>query len=304
VTTPDRHGNLHTGQGLPGAGQFTAKRNSRQLEGLAPNRTPEDLAKAILDRPAPDGASDIETGAWKSIRHQLRRLLDHQAAAYVAFQAHNMAETTRQFAMSNSTELDRTAARYADDLANELAQVTGRARYPKRDATHVGEQAPDVDAVEHEVMARVTTRISPVGLTETRAAVRYSRGRDVRRVALTWDSVPPTFSGEPLDVISPTTGEPIVLDVRSGCPAMRISSGRAVIIDNGDGYGIEVADGAHATVISRPSRKTSITARPGSYVDFYPSEDSRGFQLIDDGARLAMHGRADRITLSSDRRSS
>lgn len=146
--------------------------------------------------------------------------------------------------------------------------------------------------------------IDPEGVTATRAALTNRRGEadgGVRLVGLSWASKPPASGSSPFEVAGPADGRPIIIDVRSGCPTMRVTSGHAVIVVGGNGFGIDVANGARATIIAQPGKKISLTAEEGSTVDFYPEPDTRGYQSVRVGATFRMHGRADNVTLSTDR---
>lgn len=304
MTSIDINGNHHVGAGSLQGGRFAGRANAAPAHSLAEAApTPLDQALSIINRPAPKGATADEKEIWASVRSNFAEQARMQPLSYLAHLANIRADSATAHAARYPAPINQTIRTYAEEFAEELNAVAGTYRHPERDPRHVGHDQRSAAEVAAEARAKATRTVSPVGLTQTRAAVRASRRspQEIRLVTLTWESVPATSSGDPLEVTGSANGAPIILDVVSGCPTMRIVSGHAIVIDNGSGYGIEVGDGATATVISGPGRKTSITAEPGSAVDFYPSPDSRGYQTISDSAAFGMHGVTNHITLSSDR---
>lgn len=181
-----------------------------------------------------------------------------------------------------------------------LGQAPARTRNPD----HVGASVEDGDRVLYvtEYIHGFKTQMLPRGLTETRRALTNRRGetdRGIREVHLDWESVPPG-SGATLEVVGPKDGRPLIVNVHAGCPTMNIASGAVIVKAAGNGFGIHVKDGARAKVIGVPGHKVSVTAEPGSIVDFYAEEDSRGYQHIEDGAIFRLHGESSELMLSSD----
>lgn len=187
-----------------------------------------------------------------------------------------------------------------DHTAPELTLGNGRQRNPQ----HIGSSVEDGDRVLYvaEYVHGFKTQLSPRGLTETRRALTNRRGETeggIREVYLDWESVPPASDAE-FEVHGPKDGRPLIIKVQAGCPNLTIASGRVIIQAAGNGFGIDVKDGAKASVIGVPGHKVSVTAESGSIVDFYAEEGSRGYQHIEDGAIFRLHGESSDIMLSSD----
>ncbi|SDH40257.1 hypothetical protein [Microbacterium sp. 77mftsu3.1] len=196
---------------------------------------------------------------------------------------------------------DQTAPEVA--LSVPADEKPARERNPANAGASV-EDGERVLFVEEYVNSHLKVWKSPVGLTETRRAVKNRRGETDgawRIVHLDWDSVPPASGGAPLAVEGPKDGRPLRIVVRQGCPDMEILSGNVTIVGGGHGYGITVKEGARVKVVASGEReKFSITAEKGAIVDFYAKEGTRGYQSIEDGAHFRLHGRADGVGLSTD----
>lgn len=141
---------------------------------------------------------------------------------------------------------------------------------------------------------RATVRRDPRGVAQTRAALKNHRGEpndSIRVVRLTWNSVPPASGAGDIEVHGPKDGRPIIIEVSSGFPLLRVKSGHAIILASSiAGHGIHVAGGASATIIGSAGRKVSITALDGSKVDFHPQENVWGLQDIEGDAQFTVHG--------------
>lgn len=177
----------------------------------------------------------------------------------------------------------------------------GRSRNPQ----NVGASVEDGERVLYvaEYVHGHMTQILPRGLTATRRALKNRRGetdRGIRSVYLDWESVPPASGGEPLSVVGPKDGRPLIVHVQAGCPDLKIVSGRVIVNGRGNGFRVTVQNGAHADVIGQPGHKVSVTAEKGSYVNFFAEEGSRGYQSIEEGARFHLHGDSADLTLSTD----
>jgi proline racemase len=155
---------------------------------------------------------------------------------------------------------------------------------------------------------RATVDREPVGVTQTRAALRNTRGEPdgaIRVVRLTWDSIPAASDAGTLSVVGPKDGRPIIIRIPNGHPRLEITSGYAIVLaDSRAGNSVRVADGATATIIAAEGRKVSVHAKPGSVVDLYAENGVHGYQAIDGDAQFTLH--ADReetnITVSTEPR--
>lgn len=180
----------------------------------------------------------------------------------------------------------------------------GRERHPENIGTDP-RPGSEVLRIQKYVAPGVPTVLSPKGITATRRALRNARGetgRGLREVHLSWDSVPPAADYEPFEVIGPKDGRPLIIHVHSGCPDMTISAGDVTIAGGGNGFGITVLGGARATIISSRTDKFSVTAEPGSRVDFFAEEGVRGYQTIREGAVFKLNGNSANLSLSTDPR--
>lgn len=308
---------LHPRGQAQNAGQFSTKRNSAPVGLLrARHESPGDEANDFVNAPVPDGLTGASRQAYEDANAELSdpQLFKQQPLSYIGFlaeQQHKSAVRRLEMTAPDAGDVraywETRAARF-DEIADELYRLADANRYPNRAPENVGDDTRDGFEVVREVFAEYEQKIvsvDPVGLTATRSAVTNRRGEPdgaIRLVALTWDSVPPASGSSSLEVAGPNDGRPIVIDVRSGCPTMTVTSGHAVILVGGNGFGIDVADGARATVIAQPGKKVSLTGKTGSTIAFYPDRDTRGYQHIEGGATFRMHGRADDISMSTDRR--
>jgi hypothetical protein len=134
----------------------------------------------------------------------------------------------------------------------------------------------------------------PKGLTETRAALRNTRGepnKGVRIVQLTWASVPAASDAGDIEVHGPKDGRPIIIYIIGGFPRIKVKSGYAMIVANsGAGHSIEVQDGATALVVATKGRKVSTRTEAGAVLDFTGSEGGWGSQTAEFGGLLTTHG--------------
>ena len=179
---------------------------------------------------------------------------------------------------------------------------TGR----QRDPEHVGDDTrTGAEVLSEHLGAHSPVWVSPVGVTATRRALKNLRGEPdggARVVSLDWRSIAPASDAGPLQVAGPKDGRPLIIDVRAGCPSLAIASGNVTVLAGGHGFAIDVAEGAHATVLGEPGHKVSVRAQAGSTVDFYAEEGCRGYQHVEEGATFKLHGNSESLTLSSDPR--
>ncbi len=272
-----------------------------------------DEAHAFVNAPAPAGLSEAQRKVYEAASANF--LDDRQPLSYMAFLASQNAKfSSIQRDRIESATAERGTADHVywsaradrfNEIADKLYELSGASRYPIRNPDNIAvDDRTGTDVMDDIIDNWQLEDRRPVGVTETRAALKNSRGEAngfVRHVRLDWKSVPPTSDAH-LDVVGPRDGRPIIVSVQAGCPNLTVTSGHAIIIADGNGFGIKVADGARATVIGKPDGKVSITAEHGSTVDFYVDAETRGYQSIREGADFTLHGRADRVTLSTDSR--
>ncbi len=185
-------------------------------------------------------------------------------------------------------------------ISDQLHDICGTHRGPRRAQHHVGNPDLDYDTVSDRISDKLrgATHIEPANVTEARKALRASREKGVRHVELTWQSM----DGEkPIDIAGPKGDGELIVDIRSGMLRLNVVSGHVTIRDKaGSGGQVVIGDGALATILIGPDVKLAVDCEDGSTVKVHPHETSRGWHTINDGAVYMLHGRADRISLSSD----
>lgn len=107
--------------------------------------------------------------------------------------------------------------------------------------------------------------------------LRGEPGGAVRQVFLHSRNSPDSGLGETVSVAGPKDGRPIIVNVRSGLPRLKVTSGKAIIFaDSVWGNSIDVADGAEAVVFGNSDAKiTSRVEEGGSYTAVSPSLKNR-----------------------------
>ena len=107
--------------------------------------------------------------------------------------------------------------------------------------------------------------------------LRGEPGGAVRQVFLHSRNSPDSGLGETVSVAGPKDGRPIIVNVRSGLPRLKVTSGKAIIFaDSVWGNSIDVADGAEAIVFGNAESKiTSRVEEGGSYTAVSPSPKNR-----------------------------
>jgi hypothetical protein len=132
-------------------------------------------------------------------------------------------------------------------------------------------EAPTRSSIWSDALERGTADRAPVGSAQTAAALRNTRGEAdgaVRRVILRADTLGQRSTTRDFDVVGPSDGRPILVDVRGGMFRLKVTSGHAIVrADSGHGNVVTVSDGATATVLVENDRKMSLHAEHGSVVD-------------------------------------
>ena len=109
-------------------------------------------------------------------------------------------------------------------------------------------------------------------------------GGRVRRVNLDYNNAPDSKTSDHVEVAGPSDGRPIIVEVTSGLPRLRVSSGRAVIAaDSGWGNSVTVGPGAEAIVISSPESKVTVTVEDGGYAAFLCTSEKNRFRAYPEG---------------------
>lgn len=109
----------------------------------------------------------------------------------------------------------------------------------------------------------------PEGKSEVRRMLATKRGEKdgkVRFVHLNSSNSPYTGHDEYIDVSAPTDGRPIVVDLSSGQPHLKVTAGTAIIrAESRWGNSITVADEAKAIVIASGDSKVHVAVEPGGH---------------------------------------
>jgi hypothetical protein len=183
-----------------------------------------------------------------------------------------------------------------DEAAHPRNHPTGKSRFSDKvqgapesavelAPSYVGDTRTGAQVIDDALRDRTVNFRHPVGIAETRRALRNSRGEDngaVRQVALTWASVPPATIKDDFEVVGPKDGRPLVIHLASGLPRLQIKSGYVIVLANSHaGSALDVGAGATAVIIAGAGRKVSTTSDADAVVDYYAEE----------GARLPEHPR-------------
>lgn len=161
-------------------------------------------------------------------------------------------------------------------------------------------EAPTRSSIWSDALERGTADRAPVGSAQTAAALRNTRGEAdgaVRRVILRADTLGQRSTIRDFDVVGPSDGRPILVDVRGGMFRLKVTSGHAIVrADSGHGNVVTVSDGATATVLVENDRKMSLHAERGSVVDLFAGVDARGYQHVEEGALVTARGHLERMS--------
>lgn len=127
----------------------------------------------------------------------------------------------------------------------------------------------------------------PSTKSEARRLLKNSRGEEggrVRLVSLDYTNSPDTEPGNRVDVVGPKDGRPIVVDVTSGLPSLKVTSGKAIVrLRSGWGNAVDVGPGAEAVIIAPADAKVTVDCQEGGKVTFVcPTANNRG-RLYGDG---------------------
>lgn len=156
--------------------------------------------------------------------------------------------------------------------------------------------------LEAVILGRFTTFRDPAGVTETRAALRNTRGDAggaIRTVRLTWLSVPAASDAGDFEVVGPRDGRPLIVHLHAGLPRLVVKSGNVIVVaDSGAGHSVNVEDGASATIVAGAGRrKISTTTKRGAKVVLHAEPLTFGYQSVEFGGDFSVHGDAPGITV-------
>lgn len=134
----------------------------------------------------------------------------------------------------------------------------------------------------------------PSTKSEARRLLKNSRGEEcgrVRLVSLDYTNSPDTEPGNRVDVVGPKDGRPIVVDVTSGLPSLKVTSGKAIVrLRSSWGNAVDVGPGAEAIIIAPADAKVTVDCQEGGKVTFVcPTAKNRG-RLYGDGDIFVSYG--------------
>jgi hypothetical protein len=120
----------------------------------------------------------------------------------------------------------------------------------------------------------------PASKSEARRLLKNARGEAdgaLRRVNLDYTVSPDTNPGEKVEIIGPKDGRPIIVDITSGIPSLKVTSGTAIIRPrSGWGNSVDVGPGAEAIIIAPADSKVTTECEEGGKVTFVcPSPTNR-----------------------------
>lgn len=127
----------------------------------------------------------------------------------------------------------------------------------------------------------------PSTKSEARRLLKNARGEaggKIRMVRLEAYSSPDTEPGERVDVVGPKDGRPIIVDVRSGIPNLKVASGTAIIRPLSNwGNSVDVGPGAEAIIVADASYKITTRCDKGGKVTFVCPTEKNRFRPFGDG---------------------
>jgi hypothetical protein len=130
--------------------------------------------------------------------------------------------------------------------------------------------------------------------SEARRLLKNTRGEadgKIRMVRLEAYSSPDTEPGERVDIVGPKDGRPIIVDVRSGIPNLKVASGTAIIRPLSTwGNSVDVGPGAEAIIVADASYKITTRCDKGGKVTFVCPTEKNWFRPFGDGEILMATG--------------
>lgn len=123
--------------------------------------------------------------------------------------------------------------------------------------------------------------------SETRRMLKNSRGEaggKLRRVHLEAHNSPDTAPGERIEIVGPKDGRPIIVDVGSGIPNLKVTSGTAIIRPRSHwGNSVDVGPGAEAILVAPADAKVTTRCDEGGKVTFVCPSPKNRFRPFGDG---------------------
>lgn len=127
----------------------------------------------------------------------------------------------------------------------------------------------------------------PASKSEARRLLKNARGEAngaIRRVNLHHENSPDNEPGERVEIVGPKDGRPIIVDVTSGIPSLKVTSGMAIIrMRSGWGNSLDVGPGAEAIIVAPSDAKTTSTCEEGGKLTFVCPTEKNRFRPFGDG---------------------
>lgn len=127
----------------------------------------------------------------------------------------------------------------------------------------------------------------PARKAEAKRLLKNSRGEAdgrIRLVRLDYNSSPDTEVGEKVEIVGPKDGRPIIVDVVSGIPSLKVSSGTAIIRARSNwGNSVDIGPGAEAIIIGPADAKITTSCDAGGKVTFVSPSEKNRFRPFGDG---------------------
>lgn len=133
----------------------------------------------------------------------------------------------------------------------------------------------------------VTEDKYPETKSEARRLLKNSRGEaegKLRVVKLTYHNAPETKPGERVEIVGPKDGRPIIVDVTSGLPFLKVTSGTAIVrMRSNHGNSLDIGPGAQAIIIGPANAKITTQCDEGGKVTFVSPSAKNRFRPFGDG---------------------
>lgn len=128
---------------------------------------------------------------------------------------------------------------------------------------------------------------NPETRAEARRLLKNARGEAdgrIRLVHLNHHNAPRTEILEKVEIVGPKDGRPIVVDVTSGLPSLKVISGTAIIRPRSSwGNSVDVGPGAEAIIIGPPDAKITTNCDEGGKVTFVCASAKNRFRPFGKG---------------------
>lgn len=129
--------------------------------------------------------------------------------------------------------------------------------------------------------------ITPATKAETKKLLKNVKGAADGKVLLVRihaDNYPETKPGEKLEIHGPKDGRPIIVDVFSGIPSLKVMSGAAIVRPRSNwGNSVNVGAGAEAILVAPSDAKVTTECDEGGKVTFVCPNSKNRFRPHGDG---------------------